>query len=193
MTLLTFCGRTNIAAAQGEAFQQSLADLNVKCAEIYRDSSLDPIRKKVAIGSLKDQTFEMRTNTEYPTAEEKRAIVIWGKDRDSCFRAGATFLAMLPAEVAAVMCAYYEVIDSFIAELYHGRITYGELAAHRSRNADEMQTAVADIKQALRSQDQQAHFQAQHIANETIANWASLIQVQAVEQMRSQKLQSEQQ
>ena len=151
------------------------------------DPALIPIRDKVGLYSADQQTFAMRTNTDYASAEEKPVIGLWAQKRDQCELMNRPILAKAPVQMAAVIKAGGQVTDSMIAELYLGNITYGELANRRAKNAAGFRTTLANIQQALTVQSQQAQFQAQQLANQAVANWNAQVQTQALQQMQRQR------
>jgi hypothetical protein len=183
--LMTGCAQMN-AQSQRAVLEQEIADVNQRCASLMADPALNPIRDKVGLYNADQQTFPMRTNTDYATAEEKPVIALWAQKRDQCEVMNRPILAKAPVQMAAVIKASKEVVDSMIAELYLGKINYGELANKRAKNAAEFKTTLANIQQALALQNQQAQFQAQQLANQAIANWNAQMQTQALQQMQRQ-------
>jgi hypothetical protein len=184
--LMTGCAQMN-AQRQRAALEQEMADLRQRCESLMADPALNPIRDKVAFYYTgEQQTFAMRTNTDYASAEEKPVIALWAQKRDQCELMHRPLLAKAPVQLSAVTNASKQVVDSMIAELYLGKITYGELANKRAKNFAEYRTTLANIQQALAVQNQQAQFQAQQLANQAIANWNAQMQTQALQQMQRQ-------
>jgi hypothetical protein len=187
VAILTTTGCAQIAAQrQREALAQEMADWRQRCESLMADLALNPIRHKVALFLVKEQTFAMRTDTDYASAEEKPAIALWAQKRDQCEMMEQPILAKAPVQIAAVLKASKQAGDSLIAELYLGHITYGELANKRAKNDTELTTMLANIQQALAVQNHQAQFQAQQLANQAIANWNAQMQTQALQQMQRQ-------
>src|SRR6266581_4414657 len=87
---------------QQEVFQKAVADSRQQCEAVYLDRALDPIRDKVALYNVEQQTFAMRTNTDRVTAAEKPVIALWAQKRDQCERIAGPMLAMFPAQMLAV-------------------------------------------------------------------------------------------
>jgi hypothetical protein len=173
-------------ASDQRAQQQEIAEARQECDSLYADPSLNPIRAKVALANPEDQTFEMLTNTETVSPVEKPVIVLWVQRRDQCWQSGAHPRSMLSQQISAVMDSSRQAVESMIAELYLGQITYGQLANLRAKNLAELKEALANIQQALIVQNQQSQFQAQQLANQAEANWNSEMQTQALRQMRTQ-------
>jgi mannitol-1-phosphate/altronate dehydrogenase len=182
--LMTGCAQMN-AQNQRAALEREIADARQQCESLMSDTALNPIREKVTLIGA-EPTFAMRTNTDHVSAEEKPIIALWAHKRDQCWQIARPTLAKMRVQIVAVDNATKQVVDSMIAELYLGNITYGELANKRAKNAAEYRTTVANIQQALAVQSQQAQFQAQQLANQAIANWNAQMQTQALQQMRRQ-------
>jgi len=184
--LMTGCAQMH-AQSQRAALEREIADSRQQCESLMADPALNPIRDKVALFNTEQQTFAMRTNTDYVSSEEKSAIALWAQKRDQCQLIERPMWAKAPPQIAAVANAARQLTDSMIAELYLGRITYGELANRRVKNAAEVRTTLANIQQALAVHNQQAQFQAQQLANQAIANWNAQMQTQALQQMQRQR------
>jgi hypothetical protein len=102
------------------------------CESLYADSRIDPIRKKVVIATSLDQPVSRRlmANESLPTEEEKIAIQVWAKQRELCQQSHAQIVGAPPAHLSAVRAAN----SQGLADLYAGRITYGEFAKQYERN-----------------------------------------------------------
>jgi hypothetical protein len=187
LTAILFTGCAQLTAQrQRAALEQEIADSNNRCENLMADPALNPIRDKVGLYGPDQQTFAMRTNTDHTSAEEKPVIALWAQKRDQCELMQRPILEKAPVQMAAVWKASKQVVDSMLAELYLGHITYGELANKRAKNAAELRTTLANIQQSLAVQSQQAQFQAQQLANQAVANWNAQIQTQALQQMQRQ-------
>src|SRR5262249_26972938 len=134
--LMTGCAQT-IAGFNAERQRAEWADARQRCESLMADPALNPIRDKVALFNTEQQTFAMRTNTDYVSSEEKSAIALWAQKRDQCQLIERPMWDKAPVQLAAVSNAAKQLTDSMIAELYLGRITYGELANRRAKNAAE--------------------------------------------------------
>src|SRR5262249_18723676 len=102
------------------ALDREVADSRERCEALLADAALNPIRDKVALYSPEQQTFAMRTNTDYASAEEKPVISLWAQKRDQCEVMFRPVLAKAPVQIGAVIKAARQVSDSMIAELYLG-------------------------------------------------------------------------
>lgn len=175
MTPRAIAVRNCLEATKRQAtLRVALDKVVAQCKASLADHALDPIRGKVALYDLDAQTLAMRTDTSFAATAEKPAIKVWDQKRHECVALAGPVLAALPVQVVAVLKAEVQALDELIDDLYLGRVTYGQLAERRERVRAELQTALANIQQALAVQDQQAQFRAQELANEAIANFNAL-------------------
>jgi hypothetical protein len=150
------------AAIQQQKFKEAVAQEVQACNSSLADPALDPIRAKVAVLDPDKQTFAMRTNTDRVSEQDKPVIALWAQKREECQANWRRSVApIVAAQIVAVAESSAQVTDSLVAELYLGKLTYGEFAEKRAQNKAELTTALANIRQALIVQNQQAQFQAQ--------------------------------
>lgn len=101
--------------------------------------ALAPLREVIALGSIKGQTMDMMTNTRYPTPAEKDVIKVWVKERDLCLVSGENWrLEHMPANMRLILDEYYAKNKVLIADLYIGKISYGEFANKRAALSSEL-------------------------------------------------------
>jgi hypothetical protein len=124
------------------------------CDMLFADPALDPIRTKVALSGVKDQTLEMRSNNSKPTPVEASAISLWDQKRHEC-EIGNPAQAMLNATPVAgsVLVNNLEDVEQLIAELYDGQITYAQFAAQRSALYERTTMSASNAFEAERLQN----------------------------------------
>lgn len=137
--------------------QEKLAAMKSYCESLYADSRIDPIRKKVVIATSLDQPVSRRLMAidSLATDEEKAAIQVWVKQRELCQQSHVHIVGAPPAHLSAVRAAN----SQGLADLYAGRITYGEFAKQYERN-----------RNAYLEQDAALRVQAQHEAAQQLAS-----------------------
>lgn len=117
------------------------------------NTELQPIRDKVALVSVRDQTFGMLANENRPTSDEMQAIFKWGTEREQC-------LKIFPPSSNPVDQLIHEgnnAIQSLILDLYKGSITYAQFARQRQ----DIANAVDARTQQIIGQSQQQQMQQQ--------------------------------
>jgi hypothetical protein len=130
--------------------RQAIATAKEQCAAIFAAPDLAPIRSKVALTGPLSETFEMRTDTAYPSEAEKTTIKRWADARQRCWGAWEPALALTNPQIASAVRDGRQAGDELVSQLYLGRLTYGEFANDRAKVAAEMNDAVAEIDRELR-------------------------------------------
>ena len=113
-----------------------------------------PISSKIYLGFGKDQPFAMTTNTDKPTDEEKKAIASWMSARQECFNSGNPWRQQyLPPEINAIGNRVWSSFLLLTADLYNGKITYGDYAKQRSQIIVEEEQDYATVWPQLNKQN----------------------------------------
>lgn len=125
---------TLASCAQMEAHKRQAARAEVEqyCAQLYTDARIDPIRDKVPI-NLRVETpipIQMMANNAIPTEEEQAGILAWAEQRQLCQQRSTDVLGPPPAHLEAVRSANSQAM----ADLYGGRISYGDFAKQLNQN-----------------------------------------------------------
>ena len=135
--------------------QQVLADCFSDLAYL---PELKPIREKVALASVTEQTFGMLTDNNYRTPDEAPAIFRWHFERDKCSRMRPP--ASNPVEQLTVQA--FNSIQSMLPDLYEGKMTYGEFAKRRQSIANDLDARAQQMfGQYQQQQAQQQQYQQQ--------------------------------
>lgn len=118
------------------------------------------IRSKIYLASAKDQPFAMMTNTDKPTEEEKKEIAAWISARQECFNnADSWYQQYSHPQLNAIVRRYTLMFFTLTADLYNGKITYGDYANGRSQIYVHLQSDIAVIIQHLNEQQAAANEQ----------------------------------
>jgi len=124
--------------------------------QIAVGTDFDAIKSKLALGTAAEESFEMLTNNDKPTEEEKTQIAKWIGRRLECDRESAAWLRQYaPPEIAAINSNAATSFFSLTADLYNGKLTYGEYAHARARVVSEAQAQDAVMMQRLRERPYQ--------------------------------------
>lgn len=145
-----------------EACTKSLSD----------DPHLSRLKGKVGLTGVIEQTFEMKTNSAYPTALEKKAITLWvGKvrkcteiiEKSATDGHPITFFFPYPEQlpqfqpsIVPVMKGLYPLFEQRALQLYDKKMTYGEFARARDEDYSAFQKEVERVKQTIAQQQQQS-------------------------------------
>ena len=102
------------------------------------DQEFAPIANKMAIGGVSAQTFEMLSATLRLDDTEKPIVAKWVAARQRCFSLTSQWAQQneMPAILWAARAQEFTETMNLSADLYNGKITYGEFAQRRARAKD---------------------------------------------------------
>lgn len=106
---------------------------------VHQDPRLQNLFSKVSFDpDIEKPTFEMMANNSYPSDGEKKAIAIWGQKYDSCMPAYHKMEESkgLSDKVRTIETAAESQLRMLIAELYNGKITYGDFTKQQQKVYD---------------------------------------------------------
>lgn len=95
------------------------------CKGYWSDHVFDPIRSKIELDEDKP-TFSMLTNKERLQPKDKPLADLAIKTLEKCRSGYAPVFAMLPQQVVVLIQGVQREQDAKIAELYNGKITFGD-------------------------------------------------------------------
>ena len=149
-----------------------------ECKAEMLTPELDPIRYKVEL--IKDDgssspSFDISTNTNFPTALEVMAIAKWAKIREVCDAKSKQVLSATDTPLNPMQTAYRDKqrefrdeltsqVNLLVVALYQGKLPYGEFAQKRYEVYLNIKSAERDFRSATLLQDRNAQMQAQDLA-----------------------------
>ena len=131
------------------------------CRYAYSDARINPVRSKVPIRNGGSIPIQMMSSNEFPSKEEAAAILVWAEQRQKCFEHEAMlFDATAPGHIQAQRLE----VSQLMAELYEGKITYGQYATQLTQNRARFFKQDAVMRaQAARDQAQAAQAARQNL------------------------------
>jgi len=118
-----------IASISTPAMAQT--DLLTRCLnELAERAELQSIRVKLPV-LLTEQKFATLTIQDRPTAEELPAITVWAEGRERCHMRTAADRDKMHPMIASLWERGQTELMVSVADLYIGKITYGEFARNR--------------------------------------------------------------
>jgi hypothetical protein len=129
-----------------DTFQSAYAKAKAACDALWSDHAFDPFRKKIPL--IEDKpTFEMLKNNEKLKVSDRPIADLAIKTLEKC-RAGyaPVYATFLPPAVNEMIRGIDRRQDAIIAELYRGRITFGEFNIALSRLRGEFSAAVSGVQ-----------------------------------------------
>jgi uncharacterized caspase-like protein len=145
-------GNGSVQALQrsAEDFEQhystEVSKARAECSRLWANHVFDPFRTKLNFGEEKP-TFSMLKNTEKLNRKEKPLADLAVKALEQCRKAYEPVYAMLPPQTKTRIEAIQRDQDAKIAELYNGKITFGEFNVAISRMTADAVTVFSGILQ----------------------------------------------
>ena len=133
-----------------QAYESAVAKARGECAALWSNHSFDPLRTKVPLGEDKP-TIAMLTNTERLKPKDKPLADLAIKTVEQCRAAWAPVYAILPPQVSAMLRGVERKQDAVIAELYRGKITFGEYNVAIDKMTGEMMGALSGVQSSSQS------------------------------------------
>lgn len=111
------------------------------------EGRLDRLQSRAPL-RVSSQTFATLTNGENADAEDRPAISFWAQVAEECHKLVAPRMADLPPAALQILDRDHTQFLVLLADLYTGRITYGDLARRRA----ELDASTTSELQALAEQ-----------------------------------------
>jgi hypothetical protein len=148
-----FCVITeSVLAQQPDAtkFNQTsealVAKATAECKALWADHAFDRFRDKFPLGEEKP-TFSMLKNSARLNPKDRPIADLAVKTVERCRAIFAPVYALLPPNINLMVQGIQRKQDALIAELYNGKITFGEYNIGIDRLLGEYQSAFSGIKQ----------------------------------------------
>ena len=177
-------GLTGCQAQMHQSNTSTPAPLNygTVCFDDLRTKpELSAIAGKVALGRLGQQTFALFGDTTKPTDEEKAAILVWVNARQACYQLARQWQieTNMPPHFVAMNENSWSNSILMIADLYNGKMTYGEYARARAEAGSKFQQQWAAEVQRLQEHQAAAEEQRRDLALMYLLNQPKPVPVQA--------------
>ena len=133
--------------ASSQTSDSAVAKARQECAQLWSDHKFDWLRSKIPLGDEKP-TFEMLKNSERLRHKDRFLAELAIKTLEQCRKAYAPVFALLPTQVNAMMQGVQRRQDAVIAELYSGKITFGEYNIRANEIIGEFAKTLAGFSQS---------------------------------------------
>jgi hypothetical protein len=129
-----------------QTYETAFANAEAECKTLWADHAFDRFRDKISLSEEKP-TFSMLKNSERLNPKDRPIADLAMKTLERCRAAYAPVFAMLPPQVNNLMQGIQRKQDALIAELYSGKITFGQYNIGADRMLGEFASVVSGIKQ----------------------------------------------
>jgi hypothetical protein len=143
-------GGTPATASFNQTYEQTRAKAQDECKALWSNHTFDWLRQKIPLGDEKPP-LSMLTSKERLHPKDKPRADLAIKTLEQCRQANAPVYAMLPAGVQDMIHGLERRQDAVIAELYVGKITFGEFNVKWTQLNGEHFRALSGIPQTTPS------------------------------------------
>ena len=127
-----------------QTYEAAFAKAREDCNTLWSDHIFDPLRSRLPLGEEKP-TFSMLKNKEKLHSKDKPLADLAIKTVEKCRSAYAPVYNMLPEQVNAFIKGTEQRQDALIAELYNGKITFGDYNVEMNRLRGKFAEALSGI------------------------------------------------
>jgi hypothetical protein len=124
-----------------QGYESAVAKARQDCGALWSDHVFDPLRNKLPLGEEKP-TLSMLANSERIGPKDKPLADLVIKANEECRVAYSAAFALLPQQINTVIEGVYRNQDALFAELYIGKITFGQYNI-------QMEWLTGDLSRAL--------------------------------------------
>lgn len=123
-----------------------------------------PIALKTSTGRVEALTTAMLSDESFPTDQEKPVIALWADARTRCFSTfTSTLKEDLPPEVFEVQKISVDRARLLAADLYAGKLTYGQFNRTRVQQNSAAESALEQIRQLYAARQDQENQQRRQV------------------------------
>jgi uncharacterized caspase-like protein len=130
----------------GSAYQTATTKAAEACRKLWANPAFDPLRDKVPLGSQKP-TMQMLTSSARLDPKDRPMADLAIKVVEQCRAAYTPAYAMLQEATRTLIEGLYREEDAWIAQLYVGKITFGEFNVAEDRLTGEIFRAFSGSQQ----------------------------------------------
>jgi hypothetical protein len=137
------------AVTSYEANQISVANCE---AEIVANKNLQILKGKLDLLNAASQPLEILANNKTPSKKEMPAISLWVEEQKRCSAPGIAYHKSQSPEVGAIFEQAYTEMFISAADLYQGKITYGDFAKASIRRHQAVNERISVVVTKFREQ-----------------------------------------
>jgi hypothetical protein len=134
-----------------QTYEQALAKAQADCNSLWSSNTFDPLRTKIPLKVGEKPTLSMLTSKERVHPKDKPLADPAVKALENCRAANAPVYAMLPPHYSGLKNVLERKQDALIAELYVGKITFGEYNVKMAEVNEEFVGVLSGLRQSAPS------------------------------------------
>jgi hypothetical protein len=130
--------------------ESAVAKARERCVQLWSDHKFDRLRDKIPLGDQKP-TFSMLKNPERLSPKDRPLAEEAVKTLEECRKAYVPVFALLPPQVNAMMQGIERRQDALIAQLYTGKISFGEYNVKADQMIGELTKVLSGFGQSAQA------------------------------------------
>lgn len=134
-----------------EVNQSALANCE---SQILANKQFSILKGKLDLLNTANQPIEILANNKKPSKQERSAIALWVEEQKRCSGPSIEFHKSQAPQIGAIFDSAYTELFISAADLYQGKITYGDFAKASMRRHQETKGNIAAVIQQFRAQQQ---------------------------------------
>ena len=127
-----------------QSYEAKVASARGECKRLWANHAFDSLRTRLPLGEDKP-TFAMLKSTERLKAKEKPLADLAISTFEQCRKAFELVNAMLPPQIQDLIGGIQRRQDSKVAELYNGKITFGDFNVAMNDMSAELSAAFSGV------------------------------------------------
>jgi hypothetical protein len=116
-------------------------------AQMVANKDLQILKGKIDLLNSSNQPTEILGNTKVPSKKEKPALSLWVEEQKRCSKIGLDMFKRQDFELGTVIEQAYSEMFISAADLYQGKISYGDFARASLRRHGELKANLASVVQ----------------------------------------------
>jgi hypothetical protein len=131
-----------ILAGGAAAAEMSVAECE---AQIVANKNFQVLKGKLDLLYSANPPIEVLANSKVPSKKEKAAISLWVEEQKRCSAPGIAYHKSQSQEIGAIYDQAYAEMYISAADLYQGKITYGDFAKAGVRRHQEIKERISAV------------------------------------------------
>jgi hypothetical protein len=135
-----------------QKYEREVSKARTECSTLWSNHDFDSLRAKIPLGEEKP-TFSMLKSVEKLNRKDRPLADLAIKTLEKCRKAYEPVYAMLPPQVRAMLEGIQRRQDSKVAELYNGKITFGDFNVAMNGMSAEVSAAFSGLSNSTKADE----------------------------------------
>ncbi len=160
-------------------------------AQIVANKNFQILKGKLDLLYSANPSIEILANSKVPSKREKVAISLWVEEQKRCSAPGIAYHKSQSPEIGAIYDQAYAEMYISAADLYQGKITYGDFAKAGARRHQEIKGKISSVVERFFAQKAERERQEAERARQ--AAWARELEEEQQRELLARQQENERQ